>query len=50
MIMYSSSIKGIKKGGTTMKGYNVADGYMGYLEGEYRLFASEEDYLDFVED
>lgn len=31
-----------------MKGYFVTAGYMGYVEGEYMLFASEEDYLDYV--
>ena len=29
-----------------MKGYNVADGYMGYIGGEYKLFASEADYIE----
>ena len=33
-----------------MKGYNTADGYMGYVDGEYCLFASESDYLDCLED
>ncbi len=32
-----------------MKGYITAQGYMGYIDGEYRLFATEEDYLDCVE-
>ncbi len=32
-----------------MKGYTVSDGYMGYVEGEYLLFASEADYRDYVE-
>lgn len=31
-----------------MKGYNTAYGYMGYVEGEYILFASEEDYLEYI--
>ena len=31
-----------------MKGYFVTAGYMGFVEGEYMLFASEEDYLDYV--
>lgn len=31
-----------------MKGYNTAYGYMGYVEGEYILFASEEDYLEYL--
>ena len=34
---------------TKMKGYTVSDGYMGYVDGEYLLFASEADYRDYVE-
>ena len=33
-----------------MKGYVVSDGYMGYLNGKYMLFADEEDYRDYIED
>ncbi len=29
-----------------MKGYYVSDGYMGYVDGIYRLFADEQDYLE----
>ena len=32
-----------------MKGYNVDNGYMGFVEGRYMLFASEDDYLEFLE-
>ena len=32
-----------------MKGYNTADGYMGYVDGEYLLFASETDYREWLE-
>ena len=32
-----------------MKGYFVNDGYMGMVEGIYMLFASEEDYRDYME-
>ena len=32
-----------------MKGYNIADGYMGYVDGEYVLFASEADYKEYME-
>ena len=32
-----------------MKGYSVSDGYMGFVDGEYLLFASEADYRDYVE-
>ena len=33
-----------------MKGYVVSDGYMGYENGKYMLFADEEDYRDYIED
>jgi hypothetical protein len=33
-----------------MKGYNTDAGYMGWLNGEYVLFASESDYRDAVEE
>lgn len=32
-----------------MKGYDVTDGYMGYVENRYMLFASEGDYRDYIE-
>ncbi len=32
-----------------MKGYYVADGYMGFVNGKYLLFASEEDYREFMD-
>lgn len=32
-----------------MKGYSVESGYMGYVDGKYMLFASEADYLEYVE-
>lgn len=32
-----------------MKGYNTEDGYMGYVDGEYLLFASETDYREWLE-
>lgn len=31
-----------------MKGYTTASGYMGYVDGTYILFASEEDYREYV--
>ena len=31
-----------------MKGYVTASGYMGYVENEYILFASEDDYFDYM--
>lgn len=33
-----------------VKGFNVPDGYMGWIGNNYMLFASERDYLDFIED
>ncbi len=36
-------------GGIVMKGYVVTAGYMGYVNGGYMLFASEEDYLEYCE-
>ncbi len=33
-----------------MKGYYKGSGYMGYVDGEWVLFASESDYLEYLED
>lgn len=35
-----------------MKGYNTSSGYMGYVPGldRYILFASEADYIDYLND
>ena len=33
-----------------MKGYDTNNGYMGYVEGKYILFASEQEYFEFMED
>ena len=33
-----------------MKGYDTSNGYMGYVEGNYILFASEHEYFEFLED
>lgn len=33
-----------------MKGYNTEQGYMGWIDGEYRLFASEADYREAIEE
>lgn len=33
-----------------MKGYTTQAGYMGYVDGEYMLFACEADYYEFLED
>lgn len=31
-----------------MKGYEVPDGYMGWINGKYQLFASESDYNEYM--
>jgi|GEM_PF-125908 len=31
------------------KGYYVAGGYMGYVDGTYMLFADEDDYWEYLE-
>ncbi len=31
-----------------MKGYHTESGFMGYVDGQYMLFASEEDYRDYM--
>lgn len=33
-----------------MKGYSIDDGYMGYVNGRYMLFASEAEYRDYIEE
>lgn len=33
-----------------MKGYYTASGYMGLVEGRYILFASEQEYREYVEE
>lgn len=33
-----------------IKGYYVPNGYMGYVNGDYQLFASETDYKEYIED
>lgn len=47
--MFASAIGEVEmKGGDIMKGYAVESGYMGYVNGEYMLFASETDYADYM--
>ena len=33
-----------------MKGYFVSYGYMGFVNGRYMLFASEEEYYEYIEE
>ena len=39
-----------EKGAGMMKGYYNGAGYMGYVEGRWILFASEGDYLEYMEE
>lgn len=34
--------------GYIMKGYSTSAGYMGYVSGSYILFASEDEYEDYI--
>lgn len=31
-----------------MKGYDVPEGYMGFVNGEYMLFSNESDYKEYL--
>jgi len=33
-----------------VKGYVIPEGYMGFVDGQYMLFATENDYLEYVAD
>lgn len=33
-----------------MRGYNVPDGYVGEVNGTWMLFASEADYVEYMEE
>lgn len=33
-----------------MKGFFVTEGYMGFVNGSYLLFASESDYMEYMEE
>ena len=51
-ILSSTKKNGKKKKGRrqNMKGYVVENGYMGYLDGKYVLFADESDYEEVYEE
>ena len=46
----SSTKKNGKGRRQNMKGYVVENGYMGYLDGKYVLFADESDYEEVYEE
>lgn len=33
-----------------MKGFHTREGYMGYVDGKYILFASDREYFEFMEE
>ena len=33
-----------------MKGYDISNGFMGLVGGEYILFSSENEYYEYIED
>ena len=33
-----------------VKGYVISEGYMGFVDGQYMLFPTENDYLEYVAD
>jgi hypothetical protein len=47
---FRKQLADVHTGGVIMKGYCVESGYMGLVEGRYVLFASEEDYLEYIND
>ena len=51
-LLYDDNIKKEEKSKEDwqMKGYDTSNGYMGYVEGKYILFASEREYFEFMED
>ena len=50
-ISNEATIKAFRKAAVNfMKGYFVTDGYMGLVDGVYRLFADESDYYEYMND
>ena len=39
----------VHKESDSMKGYVTYEGYMGYVDGTYMLFATESDYIEYME-
>ena len=33
-----------------MEGYYTEEGYLGYVDGEWMLFATEEDYIEYIKE
>ena len=49
-ICYCADIEIFGNAYSAVKGYFVGEGYMGYVDGEYLLFADESDYRDYMEE
>lgn len=50
-ISNEATVKDFRKAAVNfMKGYFVTDGYMGLVDGVYRLFADESDYYEYMDD
>ena len=48
-ISNEATVKDFRKAAVNfMKGYFVTDGYMGLVDGVYRLFADESDYYEYI--
>jgi hypothetical protein len=41
---------GIRKEAAARKGYLTDSGYMGFVNGRYMLFTSEDEYMDYMEE
>ena len=50
IIKYNKKSNSNGKGVEAMKGYTTENGYMGFVNGNYQLFASEADYREWMED
>lgn len=50
IMKYNKKSNSNEKGVETMKGYTTENGYMGFVNGNYQLFASEADYREWMED
>ena len=46
LYLYQQKNRNYRKVDMNMKGYNIDCGYMGYIDGEYRLFSDENDYVE----
>jgi hypothetical protein len=49
MMISNCRFRSRKAGRCTMKGYTTESGYMGYVEGRYLLFSSENDYIEYMD-